>query len=245
MLCLENIGLSYEDQPILEKVNLEVATDELVTLIGPSGTGKSSLLRGVMGLVPFTKGQALLNEMPISPKQHSLGWIPQNYGLLPWQSVEANILTGVRLRKQDWTSSRQQLFDHLIGTLDLTTLLKKYPNQLSGGQQQRVSIARALLLDPDALFLDEPFSALDALTREKIQLLFLNQWYDRPVPTVMITHDVEEALFLGHRIVLLSGKPATIQKIWENPCVNVSPEERREHPAFYRLVQAIREELRR
>lgn len=244
MLRLEKIRLAYEDQTILEKISLDVATEELITLIGPSGTGKSSLIRGVMGLVPLAEGQVLLNHEPISTKKHALGWIPQNYGLLPWQSVEVNIMTGIRLKHQNWTHSRQQLFDHLVETLDLERVLKKYPNQLSGGQQQRVSIARALLLDPDALFLDEPFSALDALTREKIQLLFLTQWSERPVPTVMITHDVEEAVYLGHRIVLLSGQPATIKKVWQNPCVNYLPEERREHAAFYPLVQSIREELR-
>lgn len=244
MLEVKEVILSFETRPILSSTSFSVQANEVIAIIGPSGTGKSSLIKGMMGLIPFNHGEVLLNEAPLSPKMQTIGWIPQNYGLLPWQTVKQNIFSAVKLKQRKLSSEIIQHYHQLILELGLVELESLFPGQLSGGQAQRVSIARALLLDPNLLFLDEPFSALDALTREKTQDLFVTQWQQQPVPTVVITHDVDEALFLGHRIFLLAGNPATVSKIWENPFGHQRITQSEKLPERFQLSDLIREELR-
>ncbi len=243
MLEIKKLHVSYEAKKVLEDINLSVHNKEIIALIGPSGTGKSTLLNSITALHAFDSGEITLNQQMISPKEMNLAWIPQNYGLLPWLSVEDNILLGLRIKKIKETTEIKQKVQEIISELNIPELLKKFPNQLSGGQQQRVSIARGLVMNSDLYLLDEPFSALDAITREKMQSLFLEEWEKRPAPTILITHDVEEAVFLGQRIVLLSGKPGKIVKIIENTSFSIPKDQKRLSDHFYQVAKHVREVL--
>lgn len=243
MLEIKKLHVSYETKKVLEDINLAVQAKEIIALIGPSGTGKSTLLNSITTLQKYDSGEITLNKQSISPKEMNLAWIPQNYGLLPWLSVEDNILLGIRTKKIKETAEIKQKVRSIISELNISELLKQFPNQLSGGQQQRVSIARGLVMDSDLYLLDEPFSALDAITREKMQSLFLGEWEKHPAPTILITHDVEEAVFLGHRIVLLSGKPGKIVEVIDNSSFSIPKEKKRLSDHFYQVAKQVREVL--
>lgn len=243
MLEFKNVNVSYDTQCVLENINLIIGSEEIVALIGPSGTGKSTLLNSITTLQPIDSGDIRLQGKLISTKQMTLSWIPQNYGLLPWLSVKENILLGLSVKKSNLNQEKKNDIQGIIKELGLTDLLTQYPNQLSGGQQQRVAIARAMVMDSDIYLLDEPFSALDAITREKMQCLFLKEWYKKPAPTVLITHDVEEAVFLGQRIILLSGKPGKIVEVIDNPSFSIPDEEKRLSKQFYEVTKQVREAL--
>ena len=243
MLTIKHLNVSYEAKKVLADINLTVGSKEIIALIGPSGTGKSTLINSITALHPVDSGDIKLNDEPISPKEMSLAWIPQNYGLLPWLSVEDNILLGLSIKKTKLTTDIKEKVTSIVKELSISELLKQFPSQLSGGQQQRVSIARAMVMDSDLFLLDEPFSALDAITREKMQSLFLTEWHKRPAPTILITHDVEEAVFLGQRIVLLSGKPGQIVETIENSSFHIPIGEKRLSDHFYQVAKHVREVL--
>ncbi|MCI0130954.1 MULTISPECIES: ABC transporter ATP-binding protein [unclassified Vagococcus] len=240
MLTIENVSASYGGAPlILDDISFTVSKGEVVALIGPSGTGKSTLLNAITTLHQQYQGTITLDRADINPKHHKIAWIPQNYGLLPWETVKENILLGVSVRKLSGKTISNQL-DHLVSELGLGELLLRYPNQLSGGQQQRVAIARAMLVTPDIFLLDEPFSALDALTREHMQSLFLTQWDKEKAPAILITHDVEEAVFMASKIVLLSGKPGRVSAVIENSSFSIPLKEKRLSPLFYDTIKQVR-----
>lgn len=243
MLEIRDLKVSYADKLVLNDITLTIGDQEIIALIGPSGTGKSTLINSITALHPITSGEIELNNKSISTKQMNISWIPQNYGLLPWLSVKENILLGLSIKKQSIEEAKEQEISRIIKELGLEMLLKQFPSQLSGGQQQRVAIAKAMVMNSDLYLLDEPFSALDAITREKMQQLFLNEWYQKPAPTILITHDVEEAVFLGQRIVLLSGKPGQIVEEIPNPSFSISSDKKRVSDSFYQVAKQVREVL--
>lgn len=240
MLQLREVSASHGEQRVLSEVSLDIQRDDIVALIGPSGTGKSTLLNCITSLHPLDKGSIMLNNAPLLPKKQTIGWMPQNYGLLPWKKVKDNILMGTHIKKQPQNVA---LVERIIEELGLSDLLRKYPTELSGGQQQRVALARTLVMTPDLFLLDEPFSALDALTREKMQALFLTQWKKQPAPTIIITHDVEEAVFLGNRILLLSGSPSRIVRELTNPSFDIPLSDKKTSEAYYETIRVVREAL--
>lgn len=238
MINVNKLFVKYGEQTILENINFEIPSGVTCALIGPSGCGKSTLLNSLSGLNDNYDGTILLNGEKPSPKRQTIGYIPQNYGLLPWLNVEDNILLGLKIKKR-----KDSLSEHLISSLGLTTLLKRYPNTLSGGQQQRVSLARAFSLNADLLLMDEPFSALDAITREEMQDVFINLWQNQKITTVFVTHYVEEALYLGQKIIVMTANPGKIYKIIDNPLF--SDKNFRDKEAFQLLSKELRNDLKK
>ncbi len=242
MIEIKNLTVKYHQEPALNNINLMLPTGTTTALIGPSGCGKSTLLNVLAGLSisgANHSGTVLIDDKPPNPKEQTIGFIPQNYGLLPWLKVKDNIMLGLAIKQ----GNKASLPIHLIEMLGLDKLLERYPNELSGGQQQRVSLARVFALNADLLLMDEPFSALDAITREEMQDVFINLWQAQKVSTVFVTHYVEEALFLGEKIVVLTNVPASVYKIIDNPLF--ADKDFRDKPLFNQLSKTLRAYLKK
>ena len=236
MLEIKNLSVSYDELPVLDNINLEIPDGEIYTIVGPSGCGKSTLLKAVATLIPVCSGQILFNDTPISTKCHTIGYIPQNYGLLPWKTVEQNIALALKVKGISLIKDGVCVVDVALKRIGLFESKQKFPQSLSGGQKQRVAIARAFVLQPDILLMDEPFSALDAMTKEEMQQFFLDIWQGRRGSTLFITHDIEEAVFLGRKVVvMLPGKGI---QILESPTVD------RDSAAFGKTCAQIRKMMR-
>ncbi len=220
MIEIKDLTVKYyrknEETLVLDQLNINIGTGDIYTFIGPSGCGKSTFLYVLSGILKDYSGSVKIDGNNVDPKSQRIGLILQNYGLLPWKNVYANTMLGVKIKND------QRVLDdygkYLLQQLGIESLLDRYPKELSGGQQQRVAIARAFMLKPDLLLMDEPFSALDAISREELQELFLNIWKENNVTTVFITHSVDEALYLGSKIVVFSPAPGRILEVLENPC---------------------------
>jgi NitT/TauT family transport system ATP-binding protein len=209
---LSHVGLRYQTEagPVdaVRDLSLDVASGNFVSILGPSGCGKSTLLQVVAGLLKPSQGSVeLLGRQVASPSD--VGMVFQQPTLLPWQTVLDNILVPARARGLDMNSARQRAKD-LIELVRLNGFADRYPYELSGGMQQRVGIARALLLEPQVLLMDEPFAALDALTRERMSMDLLDFWSAMKRTVLFVTHSVQEATFLSDRVIVLSPRPATI-----------------------------------
>jgi NitT/TauT family transport system ATP-binding protein len=196
---------------VLDKVTLKVKTGEFVALIGPSGCGKSTLLRLVAALEEPTLGRVSIAGAPpqLVSQSHRLGVAFQDHALMPWMTVRDNIMLPFRVARRKPDLER---VDHLLDLIGLTTFASARPRELSGGMRQRVAIARALVLKPDVLLLDEPFGALDAVTRRHMNIELQRIWSETNITTLLVTHGVEEALFLADRVVVMGGKPGRIIK---------------------------------
>lgn len=223
MIEVSHCDLTYEQGTSQVKVyddfSLNIAQGESLVLIGPSGCGKSTLLYLLSGLLAPTGGEIRIGGEQVRGTRQKTAFILQEYGLFPWLNVEQNVSLGLRVRHQP-RQSRRQRTEELIRKMGLWEVKHHFPNQLSGGQRQRVALARALTLNPDLLLMDEPLSALDALTRERLQKLLLEIWQEQKLTTVLVTHSIEEAVFLGSRIlVLLDGRPTRIVGEIQNPLV--------------------------
>jgi NitT/TauT family transport system ATP-binding protein len=225
MLELRNASLTYTSGetniPALCEINLMLQRGRSYAVIGPSGGGKTSLLLLMAGLLKPTRGEIdFLGERLYRPHQ-KMALILQEYGLLPWKTVWENAALGLKIRgtsKEGISAGLQPL----LNELGLRDVINRYPNQISGGQRQRVALARALALNPELLLMDEPLSALDALTRENLQQLILRIWLQRRITIVLVTHSIEEAVFLGQEIVVLSQSPGRIRAIVDNPLMGTA-----------------------
>ena len=184
----------------------------IYALVGPSGCGKSTLLKSICGIVTPESGSVTLKGTVLNTKTDSIGYIPQQYGLLNWLKVKDNLILPGKVRK---TKNREATA--IVEQLRLTNLLERYPAQLSGGEKQRVALARAWIMNPDLLLMDEPFSSLDAFTAKESIGLFRELWKDRRTTTLWVTHQLSEAVENGTYIVLLAENPCRILQIIENP----------------------------
>jgi nitrate/nitrite transport system ATP-binding protein len=203
----------------LRDVNLRVGQGEFVCVIGHSGCGKSTLLNMVSGFLEPSSGRVTLEGRPIEKPGPDRMVVFQNYSLLPWQTVRQNVELAVKAARPELDGSRRrQVVNHHLEMVHLTAPAEKRPGQISAGMKQRVAIARALAVQPAVLVLDEPFGALDAITKEELQEELLAIWRERKPTVLMITHDIDEALFLADRIVMMTNGPAaTIGEILEVP----------------------------
>lgn len=193
-------------------IELDVAQHEFVSVLGPSGCGKSTLLRIVAGLIPPSGGEVLVHGQKVDGPSSKVGIVFQSPVLLPWRTVLQNIELQVEVRKLDRATFRDKA-RKLISLVGLEGFADSYPYQLSGGMQQRVSLCRALIHDPTLLLMDEPFGALDALTREQMGLELQRVWLETKKTVLFITHSIAEAVFLSDRIVVMSARPGRIQEI--------------------------------
>jgi NitT/TauT family transport system ATP-binding protein len=203
------VTAAQEQVQALADVSLEVGQGEFVTVLGPSGCGKTTLLRILGGLIPPTSGRVFLDGRPVTSPSRSIGMVFQAPVLLPWRNVLENILVPIEVQHGDRRKHRP-IAEGLIRLVGLQGFERTYPFELSGGMQQRVSICRALVHDPAVLMLDEPFGALDALTRESMNIELQRIWLESHKTVVLITHSVPEAVFLSDRVLVMSPRPGRI-----------------------------------
>ncbi|MDD3278013.1 MAG: ABC transporter ATP-binding protein [Lachnospiraceae bacterium] len=207
---------------VLDNISLTIEQGEFICLLGPSGCGKSTLLGAMAGFLTPTKGAVYIKGEPVKQPRAEYVTIFQNYGLLPWRTVEKNVELGLE-RVIKSREDRARIAMKYIDLVGLSGSAKKRPGQLSGGMQQRVAIARALAVEPEILFMDEPFGALDAITRMKLQDDLLNICHETGKTIIFVTHDIDEATFLADRIVVMSANPGQIKNI-----VNISMSKNRD-----------------
>ncbi|MBM7691561.1 sulfonate transport system ATP-binding protein [Peribacillus deserti] len=200
-----------EDLIVLDDVNLHIKKEEFITIIGPSGCGKSTLLKIIAGLDRKFHGSILIGGQELTGPGIKQGFIFQEHRLFPWLTVEKNIAADLSLND----SEIRRKVDELIEIVRLKGFEKAYPRELSGGMAQRVAIARALLRNPDVLLLDEPFGALDAFTRTHLQDVLLDIWKKKKTTMILVTHDLDESIYLANRLVIMTPRPGRISQIIE------------------------------
>lgn len=209
MLQISHLSADYGGKPALADINLTLESGELLVVLGPSGCGKTTLLNLIAGFVPYQHGSITLEGQRVTGPGAERGVVFQNEGLLPWRNVQDNVALGLQLAGVD-KAQRRQAAAQLLKKVGLEGAEKRFIWQLSGGQRQRVGIARALAANPQLLLLDEPFGALDAFTREQMQTLLLTLWHETGKQVLLITHDIEEAIFMATELVLLSPGPGRV-----------------------------------
>ncbi len=211
----KNFDIQKTSIEVLKDINLDIQRGKFISIVGASGCGKSTLIRMIAGLEEPSGGSITIDGREVSGPSVKTGIIFQEARLFPWQTVEKNIEFGIhdKLSKE----VKKQKAKEMIGLIGLNGFEKAIPKQLSGGMQQRVNIARALINEPDVLLLDEPFGALDALTRINMQNEILKIWEQNKTTMVLITHDIDEAIFLSDKIIILSDKPGVISQIIDVP----------------------------
>lgn len=263
MIEIRDLTFTYPNQPapLFEAFTWRVERGEFWSVLGASGCGKSTLLHLIVGLRAPSRGTITVNgeRVPRKENRGKTGLVLQDYGLLPWATVRENVELGLRIREfygQDdrrpqtadrreplAVSGRRSAVEFWLERFGLAALHAKYPAQLSGGQRQRVAIARTLVLEPDVLLLDEPFSALDAPTREDLQQLVRDLHNEMKMTTVFVTHNIEEAVFLGQKILVLGTPPhRSPARVIENPLAGNA--RCREQPTFAEQAHLLREMLK-
>lgn len=213
-LELRHIGVDYRTRraamvTALENVSITIENRSFVSLLGPSGCGKSTLLRVVAGLTPATRGEVLLDGVPVHEPSAERGMVFQAYTLFPWLTARQNVAFGLREKRVE-AAQRARIADEYLALVGLSAFADAYPKELSGGMMQRVALARALANDPSVLLMDEPFGALDAQTRREMQNLLLDIWQRRRTTVLFVTHDVDEAILLSDRVCVLSSRPGRL-----------------------------------
>lgn len=210
---LAAIALSkkFAQLSVLENINFQVEANEFVCIVGASGCGKSTLLNIIAGLIPPTSGQVLVDGKIVFGPGADRGMIFQNYSLFPWLTVADNIGFGLELKKISPAAKKEQI-NYFLEVVGLSKFAQAYPKELSGGMKQRVAIARSLANQPEVLLMDEPFGALDAQTKEQMQQFLFQLWQQTSTTILMITHDVEEAIFLSQRIYVMTANPGRIKE---------------------------------
>ncbi len=218
---IDNVSKVYKsksntDLISLDKLNLNIKKGEFICLLGPSGCGKSTLLNLLAGFDVPTTGDITIGSKQVNGPSSNCVTIFQNYGLLPWRSVKKNVELGLEVKKLN-KADKSRIAMEYIDLVGLTKFSKSHPSELSGGMQQRVALARALAVDPEIIFMDEPFAALDAITRMNMQEEISGLWEKKKKTIIFVTHDIEEAVFLADRIVIMTPGPGRLKNIIDVP----------------------------
>lgn len=237
ILSYRSVTKRYErGKPVLDCIDLDVDEGEFVAVIGPSGCGKSTLLRLTAGLSPLSEGQIVFRDG--EPARRRLGFIFQDATLLPWLNVRRNVEMPLRLERHPRTE-RRAAADEVLRLVGLNAVSERFPRQLSGGMKMRVSLARGLVRQPELLLLDEPFGALDAITRNQLNIELLSLREQSPFTALFVTHSVNEAVFLSNRIVVLSANPGRLAHCVEVPFPYPRRAALREDPAYHQLCAQV------
>ncbi|MEW6537549.1 MULTISPECIES: ABC transporter ATP-binding protein [Brevundimonas] len=207
MVCIDDVTMAFGDFVATENVNITVADGEFVSVVGPTGCGKSTILNAVAGLLKPAKGSVTIDGQPVSGIQGDIGYLFQQEALLPWKTAFENVELGLKFRSDISKAERAEKVDAWLAKVGLAGFGKRYPHQLSGGQRKRVQMAQALITEPKVILMDEPFSALDIHTRHLMQNELLRLWQEDRRAVIMITHDLDEAIALGDRVVVLASGP--------------------------------------
>lgn len=224
MIQISNLSVFYggkkEKVKAVGPINFKCNDNDICAIIGPSGCGKTTLLNVLSGVNKDYEGEVLLNDEKLNPHIHKIGFIHQDFGLLPWKTVEENCLLPFKIKGEKIDKNILDKMDSILKRLNIYDLRKKHPNKLSGGQRQRVSIARSFLMNPDLLLMDEAFSALDAIIKEEAEELFLDVWSSNKISTFFVTHSIDEAIYMGKKIIIMSNTPGVISEVIENDLFN-------------------------
>jgi NitT/TauT family transport system ATP-binding protein len=231
----------------LQAVDILVNEEEFVCIVGPSGCGKTTLLKIIAGLIQPTSGQIIYSEQPRNGQLHS-AMVFQEQGLFPWMTVQDNVAFGLETQGAQ-RSQRRQLARDFLTKVGLAAFVNNYPHELSGGMRQRVAILRAFLANPQILLMDEPFGALDSQTRLVMQEELLRIWKDHRKTVVYVTHDIEEAILLGDRVLVMSGRPGRIRQDIQIPLERPRHLANRDHPEVaeirWQIWNMLEDEVRR
>jgi len=244
---LKGVGKTYAARDgravrAVEPLTFDIADGEFIAVVGPSGCGKTTLLHMMAGLVAPTEGKILIAGAPVTGPRPDVGVAFQDSVLLPWRNVMQNVMLPSAVRKVDLKLMEQRA-QSLLKLVGIEGFDQKYPSELSGGMQQRVAIARSLLLDPKVLLLDEPFGALDAMTREHMNVELQKIWSAARKTVLLITHGIDEAVFLADRVLVMSSRPGRIVRIHEIELPRPRTVKMMASPEFQRLAQAIRDDF--
>ncbi len=246
LLEVKDLGVTFTDDKgslhALTQINFSIEREQFVCVVGPSGSGKSTLIRVLAGLLKPTSGEVTLDGIPVIEPRLGVGIVFQKANLMPWRSVLRNITLPLEISRTDpaEATSRARELIELVGLSGFEDWL---PQDLSGGMLQRVAIARSLIHDPDLLLLDEPFGALDALTREKMGVELLRVWRARKKTVIMITHDISEAVYLADRVLAISPQPGNLRLDLEITLGRPRAGEDRYSPAFVNLTHQLRQAI--
>jgi NitT/TauT family transport system ATP-binding protein len=235
----KSFSIGSERLEVLQDLNATIPSGRFVCLLGPSGCGKSTFLRCIAGLETPTKGELLVNGRPVGRPGPDRSMVSQDYALFPWCTVADNVLFGLKLRcnRGKLAADTKDRLDSLLALVGLSGFEKAYPHQISGGMRQRVGLARALAVDPGALLMDEPFAAVDAITREGLQREVVEIWKKTNITIVFVTHSVDEATFLADEVHVFGVRPASIRY----SCAIGLPRPRRSaSPEFQEIATRLR-----
>ncbi len=251
MIDLKSVAFAYpHSSSLFENFSLRISRGETWAILGPSGCGKTTLLYLLAGLSQPTLGQVCIEGEALTRPRPRSGLILQDYGLLPWSTVHDNVQLGLRVRDFYGEDGKhtpinfqpENSVSYWLKRLGIEEVANKFPPQISGGQRQRTAIARTLVLEPDLLLMDEPFSSLDAITREDLQNLTLSLCSEQNLTLVIVTHAIEEAVGLGRKILLLGDAPNRTARIFENPMAG--QDHYRSSAAYHELCDALWKEMR-
>jgi NitT/TauT family transport system ATP-binding protein len=237
-ITVRGLGKAYGDLQVFRDINLAVGKSEIVAIVGPSGCGKTTLLRCIDGLIAASSGSIVIEGETVNAPLPGVAMVFQHFGLFPWKTVFANVAYGLRLAGATAAHIAERVPQY-IKLVGLAGFENAYPYQLSGGMQQRCGLARAMAIEPRVLLMDEPFAAVDAQTREILQFELLRIWEMRPTTMVFVTHSIEEAVLMGHKVVVLKGRPASVFETIEVDLPHPRGRATLAHPRFAALREHV------